>query len=44
MSTEFKSVLYIDPQDQRPADFCEICGRELYAPSLVCLRCERRAQ
>ena len=42
MSTKIESVLYIDSQNQKPAAFCRCCGSELYAPSLVCLRCERR--
>lgn len=42
MSTKIEPVLYIDSQRKKPAGFCEICGREVYAPSLVCLRCERR--
>lgn len=36
-------MLYIDIQSLPPACFCERCGGERYAPSLVCLRCERRA-
>lgn len=42
MSTKIESVLYIDIQKQIPAGFCSHCGGELYAPSLVCLRCEGR--
>ena len=42
MSIKIESVLYIDMQAQKPAAFCNHCGTELYAPSLVCLRCERR--
>ena len=42
MSTKIESVLYIDIQNQKPAAFCERCGGEMYEPSLVCLRCERR--
>lgn len=34
-------TLYIDPQNQKPACFCRRCGGARYAPSLVCLRCER---
>ena len=41
MSTNLESVLYIDPGAQIPAGYCPECGSELYAPSLVCLRCER---
>ena len=42
MSTKIEPVLYIDTQRQKPHGFCHVCGRELYAPNLVCLRCERR--
>ena len=35
-------VLYCDPQALRPGCFCGRCGGECYAPSLLCLRCERR--
>ena len=42
MAITFESNLYIDPQTQPPAAFCEYCGGELYEPSLVCLRCQRR--
>lgn len=42
MSTKIASILYIDPQDQKPADYCPVCGGEVYEPSLTCLRCERR--
>ena len=41
MSTTILSVLYIDPGAQIPAGYCPECGGELYAPSCVCLRCER---
>lgn len=41
MSTKIESTLYIDPGARKPAGFCPDCGGELYAPSLVCLRCER---
>lgn len=41
MSTKIEPVLYIDMQKQKPAGFCDVCGGELYAPSLICLRCER---
>ena len=37
-----ESVLFADPQAARPACFCQVCGGECYAPSLICLRCERR--
>ena len=36
-----EQMLYIDPQMQIPACFCHRCGGERYAPSLVCIRCER---
>lgn len=42
MLTDLEPMLYIDKQLQPPACFCPICGGECYAPSLVCLRCERR--
>lgn len=42
MSTKIESLLYIDPQNEKPAAFCPECGGELYAPSMICLRCERR--
>jgi hypothetical protein len=38
----YESVLYCDPQAARPAGFCPVCGGECYAPSLMCIRCERR--
>lgn len=41
MSTNIEFLLYIDIQDEKPAAFCPECGGELYAPSLICLRCER---
>ncbi len=42
MSTILEPMLYIDLQLQPPAALCPLCGGERYAPSLVCLRCERR--
>ena len=42
MLTNIQPILYIDTGAQKPAGFCPVCGGELYAPSLVCLRCERR--
>ena len=42
MSTKIEPILYIDTQNEKPAGFCPVCGGERYAPSLVCLRCERR--
>ena len=41
MRPSIEQVLYIDPQAAVPAGFCPVCGGELYAPGLVCLRCER---
>jgi len=38
----YESILYFDPQTAKPAGFCPICGGECYAPSLACIRCERR--
>ena len=38
----YESILCIDAQSVRPARFCPVCGGECYAPSLICLRCERR--
>jgi len=37
-----ESILYRDPQAEKPARFCPGCGGECYWPSLVCLRCERK--
>ena len=34
-------VLYVDMQDQVPACYCRVCGGARYAPSLICIRCER---
>lgn len=42
MTITIEQNLYIDPQAQIPDRYCEHCGGELYAPSLVCSRCERR--
>ena len=39
----YESILYLDPQAAKPACLCPKCGGECYAPSLLCLRCERRA-
>lgn len=35
--------LFTDPQDQRPACYCPVCGGARYLPSLICIRCERDA-
>lgn len=42
MTTGIQPTLYLDPQAQKPASFCPVCGGERYAPSERCLRCERR--
>ena len=42
MENIIEPMLYVDQQSLPPAAFCETCGGELYAPGLVCLRCERR--
>lgn len=42
MAITIESTLYIDPQTQPAAGRCEYCGGELYAPSLICGRCERK--
>lgn len=42
MTSVVEQVLYVDEQSLPPAGFCQVCGGELYAPSLTCLRCERR--
>ena len=43
MTVTLEPNLYMDPQMQPPAAFCESCGGELYAPGMVCSRCRRRA-
>ena len=42
MYIEFPYTLFYDPQAACPAEECECCGCECYAPGLHCLRCERR--
>lgn len=42
MTMEIEPNLHIDPQRKKQDGFCENCGGELYAPSLICSRCERR--
>ena len=42
MAIHMESTLYTDPQTQPPAFLCEHCGGEVYAPSLICGRCERK--
>lgn len=41
---EIEQILYVDPQAEKPAMLCPVCGGELYFPSCFCLRCERRKQ
>lgn len=41
MSITIEPALFTDPGAQIPAAYCPECGGELYAPSLICLRCER---
>ena len=36
-----QSILFTDPQDQKEADRCPICGACRYMPTLHCIRCER---
>ena len=40
MNRDIEPNLYTDIQDRPPADFCPVCGGELYLPGLRCLRCE----
>lgn len=44
MNVTIEPMLFTDPQDQKPAAFCPVCGWEIYAPSLICQRCERKDQ
>ena len=37
-----EQILFTDPQDQVPACYCTLCGGARFAPSLICIRCERR--
>lgn len=41
MTNLIRQNLYLDPQDQVPACKCPRCGGAQYAPSLICIRCER---
>ena len=41
MTDILEQILFIDPQDQVPACYCSRCGGARYAPSLICIRCER---
>ena len=36
-----EQILFTDPQDQVPACYCTLCGGARFAPSLICIRCER---
>ena len=42
MRQTLEPTLYTDPQTALIAAFCPVCGGALYAPSLRCIRCERR--
>ena len=42
MYIQFSYTLFYDPQAVPPAEYCQKCGCERYAPGLSCLRCERR--
>ena len=39
--SKIRDMLFLDPQDQKPAAYCPRCGGARYAPSLICIRCER---
>ena len=39
---KLESTLYQDPQMQKEAGYCNRCGGEVYAPSQICGRCEKR--
>ena len=41
MTEILEQVLFTDPQAQVPARYCARCGGACFAPSLICLRCER---
>ena len=43
MTDILAQILFSDPQDQIPACYCQVCGGARYAPSLICVRCERRS-
>ena len=42
MTDILEQTLFFDPQNQIPACYCRFCGGARYAPSLICIRCERR--
>lgn len=44
MYIELPYTLFFDPQAAVPAEFCEKCGCECYAPGLTCLQCHRRKE
>ena len=41
MKVTIEPMLYFDLQDRKPDCYCDRCGGERYAPSLICSRCER---
>lgn len=41
MKITIESTVFVDTQAERAACFCVRCGGERYAPSLICIRCER---
>ena len=43
MEKPIQSVLYIDPQQQKPKALCPVCGRECYGPG-GCIRCARGSE
>ena len=44
MNVTMEPCLYIDPQAAVPAQYCAVCGGELWLPSLRCLRCEKEGR
>ena len=36
-----EQILFVDEQAAVPACYCSRCGGARFAPSLVCIRCER---
>jgi len=38
-----EQMLYTDPQAAVPVCYCRRCGGARFAPSLICIRCERDA-
>jgi len=41
MGQRIESILYIDPQAQKPAGYCSRCGGAVYFPGCRCIRCGR---